>query len=166
MTRQRYFLITMLALATLAIAEEADKADDETVEAIDEITVMGVRDLGVLRAEMVRAEDEVYELYNALNDDDDYDIICKKEARIGSQIKFRVCQARLFRDAQSEAAEEEEGFLNPTRPLVVEEKHNRILKEKMRIIANENPELIMALRKRYALEQKFEEERNRKFGEH
>jgi hypothetical protein len=161
MTRQLNILITMLAAATFAVADEAD---DEMVEAIDEITVMGARDLGALRAELVRAEDEVYDLYNDLNDDDDYDIICKKQARVGSQIKFRVCQTRLFREALSTATEDEDGFLSPEGQLVNEKKHNSILREKMRVVANENPELVVALRKRHALKQKLEEERHKKYG--
>ena len=162
MTTQLNFLITMLVLATVALADEAD---DEAAEAIDEITVMGARDLGALRAEMVRAEDEVYELYNALNDNDDYDIICRKEARVGSQIKFRVCLSRFMRDAISEAAEEDEGFVSLTQPRVIEERHDRMLRENMRAVADNNPELVAALRKRHALKQRLAEERNRKFGD-
>jgi vacuolar-type H+-ATPase subunit F/Vma7 len=137
---------------------------DEMVEVVDEITVMGVRDLGALRAELTRAEDEVYDLYNELNDDDDYDIICKREALIGSQIKKRICKARLYRDALSEATEDDDVGIVYFGPLVNEEKHRKILREKMRAVANQNPELIVALKKRYALEQKFNLEREKKFG--
>ena len=58
------------------IAAETPIAPDE--EIIDEITVMGARELASLRAELIRADDAVYDLYNNLNDDDAYDVICKK----------------------------------------------------------------------------------------
>lgn len=149
----------------LAIGPAAADEADETNEVVDEITVMGVRDLGALRAELVRAENEVFNLYNELNDDDDYDIICKRVASIGSQIKKRVCQARIYRDALSEATEDDEGGILYVGPLVDEQKHSKILREKMRDAANKNPQLIVALRNRLVLEQKFKLERDRKFGD-
>lgn len=148
--------------AGVAQDQELDN-DDEAVEDIDEITVMGARSLGSLRAAVVQAEDEVYDLYNLLNDDDAYDIICKKEAPIGSQIPRRICQARLYRDAVAEVAEEMQTDGVLTRPAVNEATHNRLLREKMRTLANENPDLMAALRKRLALKKRFEAERAKKF---
>jgi len=152
----------MTALAFGSVA--ADEAD-ETDEVVDEITVMGVRDLGALRTELMRAEDEVYDLYNEINEDDDYDIVCKRVALIGSQIKRRVCQARIYRDALSEATEDDEGGILYVGSIVNEQKHGKILREKMRDAANKNPQLIVALKNRYALEQKFNQERDKKFSD-
>jgi hypothetical protein len=58
--------------------------DEETAETIDEITVLGVRDLGELRAELVRAEDEVYEMFNTLNEDDDYGVMISSERNVNA----------------------------------------------------------------------------------
>ncbi|MGI9270800.1 MAG: hypothetical protein ACR2QT_03430 [Woeseiaceae bacterium] len=157
-----------LCIAALAIgpasADETEGTSDVTNEVVDEITVMGVRDLGSLRTELMRAEDEVYNLYNELNDDDDYDIICQRVASIGSQIKKRVCQSRLYRDALSEATEDEDGGILFAGSLVNEKKHSQILREKMFDVASKNPQLVIALRKRHALQQKFDSERDKKFG--
>ncbi len=92
----RFVCATLLhaGLISLAIA-------DETSESIDEITVLGVRDLGALRAEITRAEDEVYDVYNDLNDNDDYDIICKLRAPIGSQIKQREYEKTRQRESRA-----------------------------------------------------------------
>lgn len=153
-------------LSPYAIAQDATpKSDDEAVEGVDfdEITVMGARSLGSLRTELVRAEDAVYDLYNVLNEDDAYDIICKKEARIGSQIPRRVCQARLYRDAVADAAEEMQTDGVLARPAVNEASHNQILREKMRDLAIENRELMAALRNRLAFKKKFEAARAQKY---
>lgn len=165
----RILIILSLALfpvSPLAIAQDQKAEDsDETVEDVDfdEITVMGTRSLGSLRTELVKAEDEVYDLYNVFNDDDDYDIICKRETRIGSQIPRRVCQARLFREAASEAAQEVVDGEILTGPAVNKSKHNKILREKMRTLAIEHPELLTALRHRLEVEKKFKAERGKKF---
>jgi hypothetical protein len=147
-----------------AVADEAAE-DGEDGEAIDEITVMGVRDLGALRTELMRMEDEVYGLYNDLNEDDRFDIICKREAPIGSQIKKRTCLSRMFRDSVADATEfDEQGVLH-IGTVINEKKHMRILMDNMRTVANKNPQLNVALKKRYALEQKLNQEREKKFGD-
>lgn len=152
----------MLATALLAMGEDA--VPDKNKKRIDEITVMGARELGALRTELVRAENEVYALYNELNDDDDYDIICKMEAPIGSQIKRRVCHARLYRETMAELVDDEELPTIILGKIVDQEKHSRILIEKMRAIAKENPQLLDALRKRLEAERRLELERSRRFG--
>jgi len=63
----------------LPLAAGAQTTDSETEEldaAIDEITVVGARQLGAMRAEVELAEDQVFALFNDLNDDHGYDIIC------------------------------------------------------------------------------------------
>ncbi|MDH3552841.1 MAG: hypothetical protein OER22_09530 [Gammaproteobacteria bacterium] len=67
-------------------AQTTDSEAEELDAAIDEITVVGARQLGAMRAKVELAEDQVFALFNDLNDDDGYDIICKKETRIGSQL--------------------------------------------------------------------------------
>ena len=150
-----------------AVAEESvseklpEVLPDEQI--IDEVTVLGVRELADLRAEVVAAEDVVFDLFNDLNTDDRYDIICKKETRIGSQIPKRVCQARLFRDAVAEVAEGTvDGEIMPGIHVNMK-KHNAILREKMAALANEHPELLVALKNRLEVSKKFERERAKKF---
>lgn len=160
-------LLLSSATARQAESERADNGQDAAVEPdaeiIDEVTVLGVRELAHLRAEVIRAEDVVYDLYNDLNEDDKYDIVCKKETRIGSQIPRRICQARLFRDAVADATEDIEGGEDLTGAMVNSAKHNAILREKMAALASEHPELLVALKKRLELSKKFEQERARKF---
>jgi len=155
----------MCMLSVVSPAQSDDVPPDDTNATIDEITVMGVRELGQLRAELVRAEDDVYATYNELNDDDDYDIICKLQAPIGSQIKRRVCQARLYRDALAAETVDDDNNTLFIAPKLNKKKHNQILREKMRKVASENPQLVVALRKRLALQQRFDRERDKRFSD-
>jgi hypothetical protein len=123
----------------------------------DEIIVIGAPSLQSLRADLVRAEDAAYALFNELNDDDAYDIICKKETRIGSQFRYRVCLPAILRDTEVEQAlDEDTGTVSVSRK-ASQSRHQKILAEKMRQLAIENPELLEALRVRLALKKRLEE---------
>jgi hypothetical protein len=158
-------LVTVTALLTLHAAAQTAEPDTSDIDAaIDEVTVIGARTLAKIRAEVIMAEDEVYALFNDLNDDDGYDIICKKETRIGSQIPYRVCLARMYRDALSEATEDGDAEYGTVGAKLSGKKHQKILRDKMRALAIEHPELLAALKKRYVAEKEFQEERDRKYG--
>lgn len=147
------------------IAQESDPDASELDTAIDEVTVFGAQRLGAMRAKVTLAEDQVYALFNDLNEDDGYDIICKRETRIGSQIPRRVCLARMYREALAEeTADEDLGFV-PAGTMTRSSKHQKILQEKMRALAKEHPELLEALRNRHALDQEFKQARDSKYGD-
>jgi hypothetical protein len=101
-TAERDFLPALLAaligmgLSLSAWAQEQDEAASiESSEEIEELTVVAPRSLETMRQELVLAEDHVLNAYNALNDDDDYDIYCTEERPLGSYIPVRVCRARF-----------------------------------------------------------------------
>jgi len=160
----RNLIFVAILMPGFAAAQSSAADEAETLEAIDEITVLGARSLGSMRAEVVRAEDVAFALFNELNDDDAYDIVCKKETRIGSQIPKRVCLARMYRDAVAEAAEDEPGILMTVK-VTGSAKHQEILREKMRVLANNHPELRQALQQRLDLAKRFELERDRRYGD-
>lgn len=149
--------------------KSADKSRDE-MDMIDEITVLGEQSLGSIRHDIVRAEDHIYEIFNALNADDDYDTTCKREIRIGSQIPYHVCKSRMFRDAASEsardfaeAADGTSGGLAFGTPVMDEQRHSKILREKMRELAADNPQLVEALKIRLELQKAYNVERKKRF---
>jgi hypothetical protein len=159
------FLVTAALSAVRVVAQDDDRETAEVDATIDEITVVGARSLGAMRAEVTMAEDQVYALFNDLNEDDRYDIICKKEARIGSQIPKRVCLARMYRDALAEETVDEDSGFVPAGTMTRSSKHQKILQEKMRALAMEHPELLQALKKRRALDQEFKQARDNKYGD-
>ena len=156
-------LLTALLLAPWAPAQKT--TEPEVEETIDEITVMGARSLAMMRAEVIEAEDVIYDLFNELNDDDGYDIICKKETRIGSQMPQRICLARMYREAVADATNDEDGGPIVVGNMTRTSRHQEILMDKMRALAAEHPELLDALRTRYALDRRYKEERAKRYGE-
>jgi hypothetical protein len=71
----------------------------------DEIVVIG-KSPNQIRAEMERAEVAVYDRFNAVNSDDEFDIHCRREEPTGSRISRRVCEANFWHEAQANAARE------------------------------------------------------------
>lgn len=156
-------LLLVLLFGQFAVAEEeSDSTDDEAM--IDEITVIGAPELLALRVEIVRAEDEIYRIFNELNEDDDYDMICKHERPVGTHIARRVCRARLYRESMAEDARRAMDGDPMTGAMINTKKHNEVLQEKLRSMALEYPELAEAVQKRYVLRQKFVKAREEKFN--
>lgn len=153
---------TLMAVQAHAQGADSDAADNG--EAIDEIKVIGSRPLATIRAEITLAEDQVFTLFNELNDDDGYDIVCRKRARIGSRIPKRVCLARMYREYIEDETVDYGGQF-PIGKMPGAARHEKIFLEKLERLANENPEFLRALAKRYSLIKEYESERERRRGE-
>jgi len=158
--RKNFAILVLLAgfVTTESLAQGNPDNTPEKVQTdkIDEVVVMSPRSLTTLRRELIAAEDDMYAIFNSLNTDDDYDIICKKEARVGSQFRYRVCKTKIQVDKASEAAKDFHDERGPQGINLNMQKHGDILREKMRALAAENPQFLDALRKRRALQQEYE----------
>ena len=133
-----------------------DAENEVAAGSIEEVRVSGTRDLSEMRQELVEAEDNIYRVYNELNLDDDYDIICTRETRITSHFSQRVCKARLFREAAAESAKEYKDN-DETLPIKLDhEYHGKILSQKMRNLAAANLQLRAALKKHRDLQQEYD----------
>lgn len=71
----------------------------------DEVIVQG-RNFATLRLEIQRAEEALYERFNAINSKDEFDITCDYEVLTGSKIPRRVCRANFWRTSEARAAHE------------------------------------------------------------
>ncbi len=54
---------------------------------------------------MVDLENRFYDLYNQLNKDDEFDVHCRKEARLGTRIASRICKIAYNEKAEAEYAQ-------------------------------------------------------------
>jgi hypothetical protein len=93
-------LVALLGIAAPVLGQEAapQRAAD-----VDEVVVSG-RQLENLRIEIERLEADVYERFNALNSNDEFDIRCFKQAPTGSNIPLRTCAPNFVIRAESDAA--------------------------------------------------------------
>jgi hypothetical protein len=87
--RKRRRTAAPLGLLLLAVATAASA---ETVTSI--------------RREMSRVEGQYFALYNKLNTDKQFDMVCRMEAPTGSNFMRRVCQPRYLESAKQTSASE------------------------------------------------------------
>ena len=129
---------------------------------MEELISIGEQPTSLLRREMFDAQDQVYEMFNTLNIEREYDMICHKEARIGSQIKYKVCKPAFMWKAISEASEDilldAEFGIGSTHTFNQAELKGKAeyQRELMARLANENPQFLSLLKKRLALRKEYE----------
>jgi hypothetical protein len=89
-------------------AHAADAADAaaETQTPVDEEVIVHGQSRAMLRFQIQQAEQAVFDRFNEINSNDEFDIHCRREQLTGSHIPRRVCQANFWRDAQATAGEE------------------------------------------------------------
>lgn len=141
-------------------------ADDggvtEPAQELPEVVVRGNR-LWQLREAMIEAEDRFYALYNELNTNDDFDVHCRREAPLGTRIKSRVCRVAYHEDAQAEYAQGLlGGFYAPNPDTVLLERRDEYRDAALAVI-NGNRRLRRLAQERERLEQRYEEERRKRF---
>ena len=135
-------------------AETNNSPDGRTPDSdrpIEEIQVLGSRTLYSIRMEIVDEENKIFSMFNELNSDDDFDILCDNIAPTGSHIRQRVCEPRFVTETRARMAQD---FmlgihaLNESSDLGVETKlqQDELEKEHLRIAA-EYPEYLEMLTK-------------------
>ena len=130
-----------LLVAVLALPLAATAQDNEATE---EIVVVGDKSIGQLRRDVYQAEEEFYDLYNALNDKPEYDVKCFYETATGTHVKNHVCRAKFIIDSYAKHAARNGNDLrrvaNQDANPALAEKTERF-EEKLGALVNTDPEL-------------------------
>jgi hypothetical protein len=111
---------------------------------------------------MYEAEETLYDVYNSLNSDDDYDIRCYKEAPTGSKIKRRVCRTEKLGDilaGRTQRMMRGEPYGSPTAE--IKKMKERMLAEMTELVST-HPEYLKALESYDAKKKTWESERKRR----
>src|SRR6185503_441364 len=96
-------ILALAACAAPALAQEATPPAVPATQRPDEVIVSGMRPEQI-RAEIERVENAVYERFNALNSNDDFDIHCFEQAPTGSNIPERKCWPNFAARSDQRAA--------------------------------------------------------------
>ena len=94
------------APATATAAAPATTEAQSSQEPVEEVVVRGRRTLFALRREMQSARENVWEVFNAVNSDNDFDIACTSAPRTGSHVKNRACRPQYADKATRRAGQE------------------------------------------------------------
>ena len=95
--------VVLFGLSAPVLAQEAQSPPKPAAGA-DEVVVEGRKPESVY-AEIERLEVSVYDRFNALNSNDDFDIHCFKQAPTGSNIPLRRCAPNFVVEAEAQAAQ-------------------------------------------------------------
>ena len=104
--------LLVLSATTFARAQEEPPPAPAATEAkgaqepVEEVVVRGRRTLFSLRRDMQTARENVWEVFSAINSDDDFDIACTSAPRTGSHVKSRACRPQYADKATRQAGQE------------------------------------------------------------
>jgi hypothetical protein len=164
-TTQVVLLLVLLPLLPLSGLCQPDPVQTEKPsETIEEVIVRGSKSLIELKHEMYRAEDTLYDLFNSVNIDDQFDIRCYEEAPTGSKLKVRVCKTNYFRNrhaAETQKLMRGEPFMYPVFGM---KKMDERLNELMTKAILEQPKMLDVLARYAEAKQTLESERKHRCG--
>jgi len=157
-----------VGLTPVAVAQDDSTEATSAPDEIDEIVVLGGRTLTKLRHEATVAEDRFYELYNELNEDDRYDIICKYRRPVGTRIQVRECKPKFVRDAEIKATRDSLQLADSLADITAQSirasrEDYEILDEKLKAFTLSSPEMREALMEYDSLNKRYAEEHEKKY---
>ena len=155
-------VILLLVLPLSGLCQPVPVQTEKPSETIEEVIVRGSKSLVKLKHEMYRAEDALYDLFNSLNTDDQFDIHCHEEAPTGSKLKLRVCKANYFGNqyaAETQRMMRGEPYMYPVFGM---KKMDERLNELMSKAIREQPKMLDALARYAEAKQTLESEHKRR----
>ena len=146
-------------------ATSTPQASDRPIE---EIQVLGTRTLYSIRMEIVDEENKIFSMFNELNSDDRFDILCDKIAPTGSHIQQRICEPRFVTETRAQMTQDYVrgiGMLVESSAVMAETAIEReeIAREHLRIAA-EYPEYLEMLTALTNLRATLESRRDAQWG--
>lgn len=136
--------LSILITASLGYAQSEPGSSGASADSavIDEVVVVGEATLDDLRLKLYSAETNVYDLFNDLNDQSEFDVICVKKAPVGTHIKQRYCEPKYVQQLSNEALRERRSNqVSKSQLRKKQEEFQSIMEE----LANENDELLLRL---------------------
>jgi hypothetical protein len=167
-----------IGMSRVACAEEFEQKPEETIdeiisetveqessESIEEIIVYGDKSLHDLRLEVYKAEENFFEVFNSVNEDDEFDVRCFYEVPSFTHIRRHVCRAYFVTNATSGGAivfmgADPQYPVVPAGTIIMQKK--RRMQEIMESLVAERPELLQALSEYTEKKQTFESEKENK----
>jgi len=111
---------------------------------------------------MHRASVKAFDLFNSFNDDDEFNVHCRRVARIGTHIKKRVCKPNYVADLVAKETAASLGGPPFAYPYALVRRKDEILQAKMEALLMERPEFFKALNEFTIAKQVFDSEHQRK----
>ena len=140
-------VVLILAFVSAGMLQTASAQESETVEAAADYRDKSLR---TLRQEAEAAEANFYSVFNSVNDDSKFDVVCEKTAALGSRRKVHQCKPGFLRKYEADLASRKNdnfgGFGGSNLPPVSQIKtQQEQFQKKLSAAISENPEMLTAL---------------------
>ena len=140
-------------------------------EPLEEITVIGEQSLRSMFAAVVDAQENAFELFNSLNDDENYRIECRRERPekdafnpMANTWRVRVCRTRFMSRASARETEDFlRGFGDGESSLEIQ-RHLESFNQKLNELAASSPELDRAIVEWRSLRAEYDQERAKRMN--
>ena len=162
-------MVVLTLLPSIAVAGTPGLAQDDPVprdEEIEEIVVVAPRPVFRIRYEIVKADEALFDKFNALNDDREFNVRCKWQTTGISRLRQHVCQPSFARRINENEWRRngDELFLSPQLNVPRGELRRKYREFRARMVelAEADPELQELIFKRAHLEREHTAARLRK----
>jgi hypothetical protein len=157
-------IVLLFALTPAGVCQTVSKQKEEPAlpDAIEEIVVYGHKSLGRLSDQMHRAEVKVFDLFNSFNNDDEFNVHCRRVAPLGTRIKKRVCKPNYVMDLIANETAASFGGPPFVYPYALIRRKDEILQAKMEALLLEKPDLVKALNEFTIAKQVYDSEYQRR----
>jgi hypothetical protein len=148
-----------LVLAPVGICQTdlAEEPESESSSTIEEIVVYGKKNIIHLRHAVYAAEENFFAVFNSLNSDDEYDVVCKYVFRLASHRRLRECKAKFLIKMESDY------FVTMWSPnLATIRRKEKLLVEEMRTQVSQHPELLEVFTEMAEAKQDYDSELRRR----
>jgi hypothetical protein len=162
--RHSFSLLAALFVTAAGAATEPVPVagQEEPLQELDEVEVTSTR-LWKMRAQLVELEEKFNALYNELNENDDFDVVCRMEAPLGTRIRKRICKVAFYVEAEVERAQAIlTGHFAPDPQVVALERQAEYRAAAVEVIKSDK-RLLRLIEERIALEERYKAERKRRF---
>jgi hypothetical protein len=161
-------LVISLVLTTQVAGQESDSAAGAGADGVSEEIVVIGQSRARLRVQIELAEEALYQRFNDINSNDEFDIHCRRQSRPGTRIPIRICQANFWREAQSNAAEATVRALQGSAAVGAQVFQgeamykSRLLEDEMRALAAQDEQLMASLVRLAGLQESLSNVGNRR----
>lgn len=161
-------VLMTIAIMPVAMAQSASDPANEAVpsEVQEEITVYGRKSIIQLRVEFQMAQKAMFDIFNALNSDDKFDVECGYEVSLGSYRRHYVCTPRFLthglQDTWMGATSVRAGENDPSLASPRVRRLNKQLWDEMAVLARDHPQLREAVTDLAEVKEEYNEERERR----
>lgn len=160
-------IAALLFLSNPTFAQDSpglgEPIEESIDEPIDEVVVVGEKSMRTLRHAVYRAEENFFDTFSRLNEDDEFDVRCFFEAPTGTRIRRHVCRANFLIAATSTEAEvwrsDGPGLVAAGSSQALLERKKKELQQRVEAMIVANPELANALADYTAAKSDYDRER-------